>query len=89
MTISSRSGWLFLIRCCRPDRFKEGQALFLVIQNRFVHQSTAVDAFPGMEYDEEIGESLQVHQAFTLRTFHFSLLYRVICLFLAIDMPRI
>lgn len=50
-----------------------GQTLSTILGNGAVDNGTAIEAFPGIEY-EEVRESLQQHRPFALWTFHRSLL---------------
>jgi len=47
-----------------------GQALAPVVGDRAINDGAAVDAFPSVEDQKEIGEPLEHHEPFALRTFH-------------------
>ena len=47
-----------------------GQAFAPVVGNRAIDDGAAVDALPGVEDQKEIGEPLEHHEPFALRTFH-------------------
>lgn len=47
-----------------------GQALPPIIRNGAIDDRAAVDAFPGVEYQEEVGKPFQHHEAFAFWTFH-------------------
>jgi hypothetical protein len=47
-----------------------GQALPPIIRNGAIDDRAAVDTFPGVENQEEVGEAFQHHETFALRTFH-------------------
>ena len=51
-----------------------GQTLSTILGNSAVDNGTAIEAFPGIEYEKEVRESLQQHRSFALWTFHRSLL---------------
>jgi hypothetical protein len=57
--------------CGGSDSFQERGALFLIIQDRSVHEGATIDTFPSVENDEKIGEPFQIHQTFTLWASHF------------------
>jgi hypothetical protein len=50
--------------------FEPGQTLALIGRDGAVHNGSAVDAFPGVEDEEEVGKPLQHHQALALWTIH-------------------
>lgn len=50
-----------------------GEALSTIVGDGAIDDGAAVDAFPGVENEEEIREPLQHHQTFALRTFHRTL----------------
>jgi hypothetical protein len=54
--------------------FASGEALPTIGRNRAVNDGAAVDTFPGIKNQKEIGESFQHHHAFAFRTFHLLLL---------------
>lgn len=49
---------------------RRGKAVPPVGGNRPIDDGTAIDAFPGIEDEEEVGKPLQHHQPFTFGTFH-------------------
>ena len=49
---------------------KFSQTPSLVGSNRSVDDRSAVNAFPGIENEEEVGKPLHHHQAFAFRTIH-------------------
>src|SRR2546430_1813728 len=53
---------------------KRREALPPVHRNRSIDDRATVNAFPGIEDEEEVREPLQHHQAFALWTFHDFLL---------------
>jgi hypothetical protein len=55
---------------CHCLGFAGSQTLPPIIGDRAINDRSAVNAFPGIEYQEEIGEPLEHHEAFALRTFH-------------------
>ena len=55
------------LRCLRVAR---RETLPSIIGNGPVDDGTAIDALPGVKNEEEVGEPLQHHESFALRTFH-------------------
>jgi hypothetical protein len=51
-------------------RFRLNQMSLLVLGNRLVDNSAAVDALPCVKHKEEIGEPLHRHHSFASPTFH-------------------
>jgi len=58
-----------LARCDRL-RIPCGETLPPIVGNGTVYDGAAVNAFPRVEDEEEIGEAFQHHEAFALRAFH-------------------
>jgi hypothetical protein len=50
--------------------FAGSEATATVRRNRAIDDGSAVNALPGVENEEEIGEPLEHHEPFTLWTFH-------------------
>lgn len=67
---ASTDGRLNRLRCLRIARRK---TLPSIIGNSPVDDGTAIDALPGVKNEEEVGEPLQHHESFALRTFHLFL----------------
>src|SRR5687768_2390825 len=60
-------GWLRLLDWLR---IASGQALPAIVGNGSINDRAAVDALPCVEDQKEVGEPLEHHQPFALRTFH-------------------
>ena len=54
--------------------FSSLQTLSAILGNGAVDNGAAIEAFPGIKHEKEIGEPLQRHRPLTLWTFHLSLL---------------
>ena len=50
-----------------------GETLPPVVGNRTIDDGAAVDTFPGVEDEEEVGEPFQHHESSAFRAFHRSL----------------
>jgi hypothetical protein len=50
------------------------KAVFPIIADRLVDDRSAIDAFPGIEHQEEVRETFQHHQSFALWAIHDSFL---------------
>lgn len=61
-----------LTSCCsrRGLAVPSRQALTPIVGNGAVDDRAAIDAFPGVENQKEVGETLKHHEPFALRTFH-------------------
>lgn len=51
-------------------RFTGGEALSAVVRDCTVNNGAAIDTFPCIEHEKEIGEPFQHHHTLALRTFH-------------------
>lgn len=55
-------------------RFLDSQTLSAILRKSAIDHGAAIEAFPGIKHEKEIGEPLQRHRPLTLWTFHLSLL---------------
>jgi hypothetical protein len=66
---SARRGYRWLSRL-DGLRIASGQALAAIVGNGAINDRAAVNALPCVEDQKEVGEPLEHHEPFALRTFH-------------------